>query len=655
MHTPNRTDDCRSEVPNCTFSETAFLNSHRAGPEDSNNPLQTKHTDKKKKRKTNKAADIEAEISRYFTSAKVPRPSVPDPHPPERFCPQQAQTRPRDSYSPQTFIDLPDKPFLGFGSSGAVSMSPVRENNCRALINHDSLLIRSQSRSTSYFTWSQSEVRSQASPQSHGKGVVPLASSQYSNRRTPPASSRAERPQPAKVSPAGRHLSGNYRDAATGTTPPDRLSTKDPTLGSPLREDGGSGASVSSPDHTGTRKIQAETGRRPSRAEPVAMEVRASGTSPRQSETRGYQHSPCDRNPTPVRSRCQQEAFPNGSARENEDSPQFDPLEAMLAELLQEGKRLSPGAPLSSEYESQQPHRLGPEQQRKLNSGSERPPNEPSPRVTPRPDTDRFHGHSLQLEHVASKTNSVESRSPRYHDVMVKSQHGQIPDRRTSMHSVRPLTRPSNMEYVADALPTSERSMLDSRNASNGYASLYERQQSRGEGASFKGQEIDKESFLMASEVQGQPDGYTMPLAYHKQDICNPAASVEDHFDGYRPGFQGGPGSYHHPHQYAEHEPMLEDDFANQSNDWDQAFLDETHHELGFADMDSHYDRLQQDNDHIMREPDRSVVTQGADFQCPRHVVSSLAPPRRVEASSLEQNRVDDALLNHFWTPHKLY
>ena len=642
-------------MPNSAFSETAFLNSHRAGPEDSNNPLQTKHADKKKKRKTNKAADIEAEISRYFTSAKVPRPSVFDPHSRGRFCQQQAQTRPQDSGSPYTFVDLPDKPFLGFGSSGAISMSPVRENGCRALLNQDSPLTRSQSRSTSYFTWSQSEVRSQASPRSHGKSVVPLASSQQSNRRTLPASSRAERPQPAKVSPAGRHLSGNYRDAATCTTPPDRLSAKDPPLGSSLQKDEGSGVSVHSLGHIGTRNTQVETGLPPSRAEPVAEEGRASGTSPRQRETRLHQHSPCGRNPTPVRSRRQQEAFPNGSARGNGDSPQFDPLEAMLAELLQEGKQLSPGEGLSPEYESQRQHRLGPEQQRKLNSGSERPPNEPSPRVTPRPDTDRFHGHSLQLEHVASKRNSVESHSPRYHDVMVKSQHRQNPDRRTSMHSVSSLKRPSTMEYVADTLPTPERSRLDSRNASNGYASLYERQQSRGEDASFKGQEIDKEHFSVASDVQGQLDGYTMPLAYHKRDICNPAASVEHHFDGYRPGFQGRPGSYHHPHQYAEHEPMLEDDLANQSNDWGQAFLDETHHELGYADMDSHYDRLQQDNDQIMSEPDRSVVSHGSDSQCPRHVVSSLAHPRRVEASSFTQNRVDDALLANFWTPHKLY
>ena len=642
-------------MPNSAFSETAFLNSHRAAPEDSKNPLHTKHVDKKKKRKTNKAADIEAEISRYFTSAKVPHPDVPDAHPQERLCQQQAQRRPQDSGSPPTFIDLPDKPFLGFGSSGAVSMTPVRKDGCRALIEHDSLFTRSQSRSTSYFTWSQSEVRSQASPQCRDKGVVPLASSQYSNRRTPPASSRAERPQPAKSFPAGRQLSGNYRDAATGTTPPDRLSTKDPTSGSPVHEDGCRGASVCSLDHIRPRETQAETGCRASGVERGPAEGQASGTSPRQSETKLQQHSPCGPNPTPVRPRCQQEPFPNESARECEDSAHFDPLEAVLAELLQESKRLSPGKGLSSGYESQRPHYLGPKQRRTTD------PNEPSPRVKPRPDIDRFHGPSLELEHVDSRMSSVDSHSPRYHGVMVESKPGRKPALQTPMRSVRSLTGPSTMEYVACTVPTPNRSRVDSRNASNGYASLYERQEIGADGASFEGQEIDKESFLVASEVQGQPDGYTMPLTYHSQDICNPHISVDDHFDDYRPGFEEGPGPYHHSHEYAEHEPMLADDFANQSNDYaawvngDQPLLGETNNELESANMYSCYNGVQLQNDHMIGESDGSNGAHGASTHDPRYLGLSWAPPRGVEASSIAQRQVDDALLTRFWTPHKLY
>ncbi len=664
-----RTDDCCSAVPDSAFSETAFLNSHRARPEDNRNPLHTKPSDKKKKRKTTKAADIEAEISRYFTSAKVPRRSVADPHPKEQLRQQQAQRQPQDSDSPTTFIDLPDKPFLGFGSSGVVSMSPVPRVDCRALLDHDSRITRSQTRSTSYFTWSQSGVRSQASPQCRDKGVVPLASSQCSNGKTPPASSRGERPQPLKSSPAGRHLSGSYRDAATGTTPPERPSTNnlDPKSGSPLLEDGRRGASVCSLDHIRARKTQAETESRPSMVEPGAEGGRARGTSPRQSETRSHQHSPCGATPIPVIPRCRQEpnpgppdTFPNGSIRQRENLPDFDPIEAVLAELLQEGKQLSPVEAVSSKYESPRPHYLGPEQQRTINSASGLPPNELSPRVKPRLHIDRFYDPGLQFEHAVSKMDSVYSPR-RYHGVMVESQHGQNSARKTSRHSVRSLTKPNTMEYVAGPVTTPGRSRVDSRSELNGYASLYEQQQSREDGASFEGQGIDRESLLVESEVHGQPDGYAMPLAYHNKGSGHPPIGVEDQFNDYKPGFQEGPGAYHHSHDYAEHEPMLADDFANQSNDYstwvnrDQTFLSENDNELESRDlMYSHYDRLQLQNDHIMSEPDGSVVTNGAGSNNPWHLVSSLAP-NGVKASSTAQSQADDPRLSHFWTPHKLY
>ena len=662
MHVPSCTDDCCFEVPDSAFSETAFLNSHRARPEDNSNPLHIKPSDKKKKRKNTKAADVEAEISRYFTSAKVPRRSVPDPHPQEQLRQQQAQRQPQNSDSPPIFIDLPDKPFLGFGSSGVVSVSPVRRVDCRALMDHDSLFTRSQTRSTSYFTWSESGGRSQASPQCRDKDVVPLASSQCSNRRTSPASFRAERPQPPKSSPAGRHLSGSYRDAATGTTPPDRLSKKDPTSGSPLPKDGRRGESVCSLDHIRTRITQAKTESRPSRIEPGPEEGRATGHSPRQSETRAHQRSPCGATPTPATPRCGQEAHPgpshtfqNGSIRERENSPHYDPFEAVLAELLQESKQLSTVEGLSSRYESQRPHDVGPKQQRTINSGSGLPPNEHSARVKPRPYIDQFYDPSLQLEHVASKMNSVDSRSQRYHDVMVESQHGQNSTRKTSRHSVRSLTRPSTVEYGAGPLLTPGRGRVDSRSALYGYASLYERQQSREDSASFEGQRIDTESLLVESEVRGQPDGYAMHLAYHNQGSGNPPVGVEDYFNDYRPGFQEGSGPYHH-----SHEPMLADDFANQSNEYsawvdgDQPFLSETDKELESADlMYSHHDGLQQQNDDTMIELDGSVVTNGAVSHNSWHSV--LAPPGRVEASLIAQSQVDDTRLSHFWTPHKLY
>ncbi|KAK0515703.1 hypothetical protein JMJ35_001737 [Cladonia borealis] len=651
----------RRGLPESAFSETAFLNSHRARPEDNSNPLHTKPSDKKKKRKSTKAADVEAEISRYFTSAKVPRKSVPDPHPEERLCQQHAQRRPQVSDSPATFIDLPDKPFLGFGSYGAVSVTPVRRVDCGAVIDHKSLFTRSQSCSTSYFTWSPSGIRSQASPQYRDKSVVPLASLRCSHRRTPPVSSKAESPQPPKAPSADRHSSGNYRDAATGTTPPNRLSKNDPTSGSPSFEDGRRGESVCSLDRSRTTETQAQTKSQPSRVELGPEEGRASGPSPRQSETRSQQRSPCGATQNPMTPRCRQEAhagpphaFPNGVIRESKKSPIFDPLEAVLAELLKESKQLSPVERLSSRYENQRPHDVGPEQQRPTNPGSGLPPNEPSARVIPRPHIDRLYDPSLQLEHVPSTMDFVDSHPRRYHGVTVESQHGQNPERKTSRHNVRSLTRPSTMEYVAGPLPNPGSDRVDSRSALNGYASLYERQQSREDDASFEGQGIDAESLL---EVHGQPDDYAMHLAYQNQGSDSPPIGVEDHFNDNMPGFQEGLGPYHHSHN-----PMLADAYANQSNDYsnwvdgDQPFLSEADNELESADiMYSHHDGLQQQNGDLMFEPDGCGVTPGAGTHHPWHLVSNFAPPRGFEASSIAQCQVDDPRLSHFWTPHKLY
>ena len=651
-------------MPESAFSETAFLNSHRVRPEDNSNPLHTKPSDKEKKRKSTKAADVEAEISRYFTSAKVPRRSVPDSHPHERLCQQKAHRRPQVSDSPVNFIDLPDKPFLGFGSSGAVSISPVRRVDCRALIDHESLFTQSQSRSTSYFTWSPSGVRSQASPQYRGKSVVPLAPSQCSPRETPPVSSEVESSQPPKAPPAGRHSTGNYRDAATGTTPPDRPSKIDPTSGSPILGDGRRSESVCSLDRVRTRELEAETKSRPSRVKPGPEEGRASGPSPRQSETRSQQRSPCGATQEFVIPRYQQgalasppHAFPNGSVPESKKSPIVDPLEAVLAELLQESKQLSPVECLFSRYENQRPPDVGPQQQRPINSGSGLPQNEPSAHVKPWPHKDRFYDPSLQLEQVASTMDSVESHPRRYHGVMVESQHRQNFEREISRHSIRSLTRPSTMEYVAGPLLNPGSGRVDSGSASNGYASLYERQQSKEDGASFEGQGINTENLLVESEVHGQPDNYAMHLAYHNQSSDNPPIGVEDHFNDDMPDFQDGSGPYHH-----SHDPMLADDYANQSNDYsawvdgDQPFLSEAYNELESADiMYSHHDGLQPQNDDIIFEPGGSVITNGAGFHNPWHPVPNLAPPSVVEASSVAQNRVDDPRLSHFWTPHKLY
>ena len=157
-------------MPDLAFSELAFLNSHKQGPQVPNEGS----ADTRKRRKKSKAVDTEAEMSRYFRS-KVPGPckkSV-DAEVSKKQGPVLAHSAYQDQgrsgncqMSPKSSpppVDLPDRPYLGFGSSGAC-LSPVK-------LTHDlddlpSLPEKMRSgdpsnpNSSGYYTWSQSSVPS---------------------------------------------------------------------------------------------------------------------------------------------------------------------------------------------------------------------------------------------------------------------------------------------------------------------------------------------------------------------------------------------------------------------------------------------------------------------------------------------------------------
>lgn len=164
-----------------------FLTSRREKPEKSFGDSSKRPLDKTKRRKSAKAADAEAEISRYFMSAKPASPNITTSHGQQS---KQDRRESRDQQSPQVFVDLPERPFLGFGSCGPnTSISPAKtlaHRNSRSLRRQDP---RSPTRSTSYFTWSQSEGPSYTSPPRNRRyHVEPLKSSRLSNRkRTSPA------------------------------------------------------------------------------------------------------------------------------------------------------------------------------------------------------------------------------------------------------------------------------------------------------------------------------------------------------------------------------------------------------------------------------------------------------------------------------------
>ena len=164
-----------------------FLTSRRDKHKDSCGNSSNKPSDKKKLRKSTKAADTEAEYSRYFMSAKTTSGDVTTSR--LQQC-LQDKRRSRDRESSQPLVDLPERPFLGFGSCGPnTSMSPVKSpiNKLSKSLRHG--VSRSPTPSTSYLSWSQSRGPSHASPPPNRRHYVePLKTSTLSNRtRTSPA------------------------------------------------------------------------------------------------------------------------------------------------------------------------------------------------------------------------------------------------------------------------------------------------------------------------------------------------------------------------------------------------------------------------------------------------------------------------------------
>ena len=169
-----------------------FLNSRREKLENRLDGSSNKSLDKSKRRKLTKAADTEAEISKYFTSAKSA--NIHEKRSQLQSDPQ-VRRRSRVDESPQAVVELPDRPFLGFGSCGPnTSMSPAKSLDNRDSRSLHRGISRSPTRSTSYLPWSQSREPSDASPApKRRQDIEPLQSSKLSNRKRTSPDSRKDR------------------------------------------------------------------------------------------------------------------------------------------------------------------------------------------------------------------------------------------------------------------------------------------------------------------------------------------------------------------------------------------------------------------------------------------------------------------------------
>ncbi|KAL9598918.1 MAG: hypothetical protein Q9219_004184 [cf. Caloplaca sp. 3 TL-2023] len=179
-------------VPDLTFSEMNFLNRHRA-EKHKEPPSQSK----KGRSRIDKAADAEAEISRFFASTKHQDRLLGNAgkHTKEDKLPgalnDKAHEQNRSSPPP---VDLPERPFLGFGSCGPGHISPMASVTDIDRYQSPTPMATSN-RSMTYYTWSQSNLSR------HGR------SNRFSRSSHPPGEGdTGSRPRPEK-SASGR---GHY-------------------------------------------------------------------------------------------------------------------------------------------------------------------------------------------------------------------------------------------------------------------------------------------------------------------------------------------------------------------------------------------------------------------------------------------------------------
>ena len=180
-------------MPDLSFSEMAFLDPRRAKPAEPVKSSSNQRHEKMKQRKSTKAADTEAGISRYFTSTKPAEQTQGARRPQHKH--RQSPKEIRTHESPPAYVDLPDKPFLGFGSCGTHSASPVKRLSGSALKDLEGKLAQSPRHSSSYLTWSDTNAPSR-STHTQERTFVPLQSSELSNRNARFLDLRATPPPP---------------------------------------------------------------------------------------------------------------------------------------------------------------------------------------------------------------------------------------------------------------------------------------------------------------------------------------------------------------------------------------------------------------------------------------------------------------------------
>ena len=628
-----------------------FLASRQEKPKHSFEESSSRPSDNKKRRKSTKAADTEAEISRYFMSTKPTCLDVATSHGQRD---QQDKRRSRDHESPQAFVDLPDRPFLGFGSCGPnTSISPAK-----IPINAGSrnLSGRSPSRSTSYLTWSQSGGPSCASPPERRHFVEPLISSRLTNRKRtspaphkeqhstppvspPPAPTTFSRSQGAAPRPSSKHENANEAGCQTSES---RLATAERLR---PRE--------TVKDHGNTGAIELDAAKVPQSIEDLVPE----STHPAEAAMHDGPESalpPRDQalcQPSEHGPRCEPRAPDKCplSAQMPILSPDQDPLDGILEALLRECSTIVAGSdPASCARSSHSNIHLSKEA-----------------RIAGRTKEHVFLPARVFANSAYAPEASSSGPSSSRHPYSASLQEPFTHDGSRSTHTLSreslDSSDRSSLGYTQGYPLVPTQSQVGSGNAWNGYENLYERQQEQGDLTPGSGEHLS--SYIAVPDNLSDPsretDHTTAPDRY-VQDLHT--VEVGDNPDDYRPYMYGtlGDGNENGNYQEIRHGERddcygtpLFDDFHEIYNDGNMAENDvhdyhqreeNAHHEQSFAKG--------ADQDESEPQLFATSIPDTYSSRRPRHVSSRNYGLERCVDGQVHD--VDPAL-SGFWTPHKLY
>lgn len=626
-------------VPDLAFSEMSFLNARRSKPEETavlDNPMPA---GKSKRRKTTKAADTEAEISRYFTSAKDTDRNVPQRQheQPELASRRRSQTRD----IPPDFINLPGTPFLGFGSCGASSLSPTKRLTSPEMRDLERRVTGSASRSTSYYTWSESGVPSSV-PSRHGKHtVLPMESSRLLNRSKRPLTRHEAETSRSTLSPicAGKKPFQEDRVRIT----PERVHGSEA-----VDQEGQSSRSVAR-DIAGTDHQVYEQAR-----ENIALPVGCDSQRfvKEDSQRIGPDEGQALPNDTAF-------PFPVGSKPSFSDErmekavvyPRLSDLgfgkgasslDATIEALLNDTRPTGPGsqdvAPWSPNPEPQSMGYVDIENRDRIRHWPRTASSGPGslPKGVLNSEADRF------FPSMRSRTEHVKPQSRRSHESELP--RPQNLERPTPGFSQNFLSPHDPIKYAMNPPQRPHSRGIDLRSAWNGYGDIYEGQNSAPPIA-------DHDHQYWTDRVQCNERGYDMPDDPLPPSLDHPVGCIDEYED---------PELYERQMMSSFIIPAAEEKAYRGNDAWDDAVEDlialddapypDVHHAQAYENNRQVRDSVQQSQHSTrpVREPGRSI---NSHFDVGSHEIGRGFVEHPRQALSIPEETAP----SRFWTPQKLY